>query len=194
MHVQVGVPGLNISGEEASSCARWPRYSIHDMSRVQLDRQPPATPRSNMPFEAGLMVGYNTRRARHHAYLVCFRDDSLATGKISQRPEWNRHLCARRIADRVISRTPERFCPAAKPAPSSADESDLRVAQVKKPTSGSVTRAAEGNSHSKVRLIGRTFGEERLKGEGFSSGYERGSDKWRQTGRCSRGRSSPLRT
>jgi hypothetical protein len=27
------------------------RYSIHDMSRVQLDRRPPPTPRFNMPFE-----------------------------------------------------------------------------------------------------------------------------------------------
>src|SRR5258708_25100947 len=126
------------------------------MSGVKLDRQPTATPRSNMPFEAGLMVGYNTRRARHHAYLVCFRDDSLATGKISQRPEWNRHLCARRIADRVISRTPERFCPAAKPAPSSADQSDLRDTQGKKPTSRSAPRAAQGTSQSRAPLIKRT--------------------------------------
>jgi len=32
------------------------RYSIHDLSRVELDRTPPATPRFNMPFELGLAV------------------------------------------------------------------------------------------------------------------------------------------
>ena len=32
------------------------RYSIHDLSRVQLDRNPPCTPRFNMPFELGLAV------------------------------------------------------------------------------------------------------------------------------------------
>jgi hypothetical protein len=31
-------------------------YSIHDLSRVQLDRNAPATPRFNMPFELGLAV------------------------------------------------------------------------------------------------------------------------------------------
>jgi len=34
------------------SCA----YSIHDLSRVQLDRNPPRTPRFNMPFELGMAV------------------------------------------------------------------------------------------------------------------------------------------
>ncbi|QEE27018.1 hypothetical protein FTW19_02735 [Terriglobus albidus] len=32
------------------------RYSIHDLSRVELDRNPPPTPRFNMPFELGLAV------------------------------------------------------------------------------------------------------------------------------------------
>jgi hypothetical protein len=31
-------------------------YSIHDLSRVQLDRASPSTPRFNMPFELGLAV------------------------------------------------------------------------------------------------------------------------------------------
>src|SRR5450631_1393727 len=37
-----------------SSCP----YSIHDLSRVQLDRRLPATPRFNMPFELGLAVAH----------------------------------------------------------------------------------------------------------------------------------------
>lgn len=33
-------------------------YSFHDLSRVQLDRTRPRTPRFNMPFELGLAVGW----------------------------------------------------------------------------------------------------------------------------------------
>jgi hypothetical protein len=33
-------------------------YSVHDISRVQLDRNAPATPRFNMPFELGLAVAW----------------------------------------------------------------------------------------------------------------------------------------
>jgi hypothetical protein len=44
------------------------QYSIHDLSRVQLDRAAPRTPRFNMPFELGLTVGIS--RA-NHAWIVC---------------------------------------------------------------------------------------------------------------------------
>jgi len=44
------------------------QYSIHDMSRVQLDRTPPRTPRFNMPFELGLTLGINHP---DHAWIVC---------------------------------------------------------------------------------------------------------------------------
>jgi hypothetical protein len=47
------------------------RYSIHDLSRVQLDRTPPATPRFNMPFELGLAVGLYKARERGRAWAVC---------------------------------------------------------------------------------------------------------------------------
>jgi hypothetical protein len=33
-------------------------YSFHDLSRVQLDRVAPRTPRFNMPFELGLLLGW----------------------------------------------------------------------------------------------------------------------------------------
>lgn len=45
-------------------------YSIHDLSRVQLDRTPPPTPRFNMAFELGVAVGL-TRRNPEHAWVVC---------------------------------------------------------------------------------------------------------------------------
>lgn len=43
-------------------------YSIHDLSRVQLDRKRPRTPRFNMPFELGLTVGINKSS---HKWIVC---------------------------------------------------------------------------------------------------------------------------
>ena len=43
------------------------QYSFHDLSRVQLDRRRPQTPRFNMPFELGLVVGWlkTSRRSSH---------------------------------------------------------------------------------------------------------------------------------
>ena len=43
-------------------------YSIHDMSRVQLDRNAPRTPRFNMAFELGITVGLRDAR---HSWIVC---------------------------------------------------------------------------------------------------------------------------
>jgi hypothetical protein len=43
-------------------------YSIHDMSRIQVDRNAPRTPRFNMPFELGLTVGIRNRK---HSWIVC---------------------------------------------------------------------------------------------------------------------------
>lgn len=46
------------------------RYSIHDLSRVQLDRTPPRTPRFNMPFELGLAVTWAKLHPRRHGWFV----------------------------------------------------------------------------------------------------------------------------
>lgn len=43
------------------------QYSVHDMSRVQLDRTAPRTPRFNMPFELGLTIGIGNLQ---HAWVV----------------------------------------------------------------------------------------------------------------------------
>ncbi len=47
------------------------QYSIHDLSRVKLDRKPPATPRFNMPFELGITVALEKTVHRNHAWVVC---------------------------------------------------------------------------------------------------------------------------
>jgi len=46
-------------------------YSFHDLSRVQLDSVAPRTPRFNMPFELGLLLGWrNTRTSSSHTWFV----------------------------------------------------------------------------------------------------------------------------
>jgi hypothetical protein len=47
------------------------QYSIHDLSRVELDRTPPPTPRFNMPFELGLAVALEKAAVPGHAWIVC---------------------------------------------------------------------------------------------------------------------------
>jgi hypothetical protein len=47
------------------------RYSIHDLSRVQLDLTAPRTPRFNMPFELGLAVAVKHLDPQHsHDWFV----------------------------------------------------------------------------------------------------------------------------
>lgn len=45
-------------------------FSIHDLSRVQLDRSKPRTPRFNMPFELGLAVAMERLVAPSHSWYV----------------------------------------------------------------------------------------------------------------------------
>lgn len=48
------------------------RYSIHDLSRVELDANAPRTPRFNMPFELGMAVAYHRNlRTKKHQWFVC---------------------------------------------------------------------------------------------------------------------------
>lgn len=64
------LPGGARRLDRISSLIQSCRYSIHDLSRVQLDRTPPATPRFNMPFELGLTVGQTGNRDAHHIWFV----------------------------------------------------------------------------------------------------------------------------
>lgn len=52
----VEIPGGQNRLDEILNLIRSCRYSIHDLSRVQLDRTSPTTPRFNMPFELGLAI------------------------------------------------------------------------------------------------------------------------------------------
>lgn len=47
------------------------KYSVHDLSRVQLSRTPPSTPRFNMPFELGMAVAWSKLHPERHTYIAC---------------------------------------------------------------------------------------------------------------------------
>jgi hypothetical protein len=55
------------------------RYSIHDLSRVELDRIAPRAPRFNMPFELGLTVArfWKVESGRHDWFVCESRDRRL---------------------------------------------------------------------------------------------------------------------
>jgi hypothetical protein len=45
-------------------------FSLHDLSRVQLDRKKPCTPRFNMPFELGLAIATGKLVDPKHSWYV----------------------------------------------------------------------------------------------------------------------------
>jgi len=46
------------------------RYSIHDLSRVELSVTPPATPRFNMPLELGLTITWAKLHPKRHTWFL----------------------------------------------------------------------------------------------------------------------------
>jgi hypothetical protein len=46
------------------------RYSIHDLSRIELDRTPPPTPRFNMPLELGMSLTWQRLNPDKHNWFV----------------------------------------------------------------------------------------------------------------------------
>lgn len=67
----VEIPGSQRRLDRILSLIKSCCYSFHDLSRVQLDRTPPMTPRFNMPFELGLAVSWsNGPRQTNHTWFV----------------------------------------------------------------------------------------------------------------------------
>lgn len=67
LEVPGGVRRLDRIFDLIASC----RYSFHDLSRVQLDLRRPRTPRFNMPFELGLVLGWlKTSTESNHTWFV----------------------------------------------------------------------------------------------------------------------------
>jgi hypothetical protein len=60
------------------------RYSIHDLSRVEIDGAAPRTPRFNMPFELGLSVAHQkASKGKKHEWFVCESKNFRLTKSLS---------------------------------------------------------------------------------------------------------------
>jgi hypothetical protein len=66
----IEIPGGRNRLDKILDLIRSCRYSIHDLSRVELDRNPPCTPRFNMPFELGLAVATAKLDSTPHDWFV----------------------------------------------------------------------------------------------------------------------------
>lgn len=66
----IEIPGGRNRLDKILELIRSCRYSIHDLSRVELDRTPPTTPRFNMPFELGLAVASAKLDPTPHDWFV----------------------------------------------------------------------------------------------------------------------------
>jgi hypothetical protein len=55
-HATLEIPDSSRRLDKILRLERRCKYSVHDLSRVELDRMKPRTPRFNMPFELGLCV------------------------------------------------------------------------------------------------------------------------------------------
>lgn len=67
----LGIPNDARRLERIFSLVQTCRYSVHDLSRIQLDREAPRAPRFNMPFELGLAVAWTTLNPRSHSWVGC---------------------------------------------------------------------------------------------------------------------------
>src|SRR5215472_17699089 len=69
-HLAAEIPGGARRLERILSLLKSCRYSIHDLSRVELSPQPQATPRFNMPLELGMALTWSNLHPRSHTYFV----------------------------------------------------------------------------------------------------------------------------
>ncbi|HTX76085.1 MAG TPA: hypothetical protein VMD29_07775 [Terracidiphilus sp.] len=69
-HIASEIPGGERRLERILALIKSCRYSIHDLSRVELGPSPHATPRFNMPLELGLAITWSDMHPELHAYFV----------------------------------------------------------------------------------------------------------------------------
>jgi len=68
--VTLGLPGGKTRKDKIIELIEECAFSIHDLSRVELDRSAPATPRFNMPFELGLAVAIERYHPKKPMWFV----------------------------------------------------------------------------------------------------------------------------
>jgi hypothetical protein len=67
----IEIPGGQRRLDRIVDLIRSCRYSVHDLSLVQLSGVAPRTPRFNMPFELGLAVAWEKTPNSRHDWFVC---------------------------------------------------------------------------------------------------------------------------
>lgn len=65
-----GLPGGERRLDKIISLIQSCRYSIHDLSRVEMSATPPATPRFNMPLELGLTIVWAKLNPKRHSWSL----------------------------------------------------------------------------------------------------------------------------
>jgi hypothetical protein len=65
-----GIPGGERRLDRILSLIQKCRYSIHDLSRVELSVSPPATPRFNMPLELGIAIACAKLNPGRHTWFL----------------------------------------------------------------------------------------------------------------------------
>ena len=66
----LGIPGGKRRLDRILALIQSCRYSIHDLSRVEMDRTHPPTPRFNMPCELGLTITWEILNPDRHTWFV----------------------------------------------------------------------------------------------------------------------------
>jgi hypothetical protein len=69
-HTTLEIPGSARRLDRIVSLIRTCRYSIHDLSRVQLAGPHPRVPRFNIAFELGLAVSWSLIKPREHEWFL----------------------------------------------------------------------------------------------------------------------------
>lgn len=70
-HTTLEIPDTTRRLDRIQALLHGCRYSVHDLSRVEVSRTTPRTPRLNMPFELGLAVSWSTLNPDRHSWFVC---------------------------------------------------------------------------------------------------------------------------
>ena len=79
----LAIPGGVTRLDRIFALIRSCRYSLHDLSRVELDRTHPPTPRSNMPLELGITVAWAKLNPMEHTWFVFESQERRAQKSIS---------------------------------------------------------------------------------------------------------------
>lgn len=69
-YIASGIPGGERRLDRVLTLIQSCRYSIHDLSRVELNVVPPATPRFNMPLELGLTITGSKLHPKRHTWFL----------------------------------------------------------------------------------------------------------------------------